>query len=75
MAAAKARAAAKELRVSMGGGSDVEADMAAEELGIKAGDQALIEKNSTTSAGSGNSTTGGEKKSSGISAINFAVPT
>ena len=47
MAAAKARAAAKELRVSMGGGSDVEADMAAEELGIKAGDQVLIEKNST----------------------------
>jgi hypothetical protein len=61
IAAAKARAAAKELRMAMGGGSEVEADMAAEELGIKQGD---TEKANA----SGNAT-----KSSGISVINFAV--
>jgi hypothetical protein len=35
IAAAKARDAALKLRIAMGAGSDVEADLAAEELGIK----------------------------------------
>lgn len=70
VAAAKARAAAKELRVAMGGGSDVEADMAADELGIKSGDAEKI-----ANAKAGGNSTNSTKTSSGISVVNFAVPT
>lgn len=78
VAAAKARAAAKELRVAMGGGSDVEADMAAEELGIKQGDAEKIanaDKPDAAGKGDKSGSKSAAKPSSGISVVNFAVPT
>jgi uncharacterized protein involved in tolerance to divalent cations len=72
VAAAQARAAAKELRIAMGGGSDVEADMAAEELGIKQGDAEKIAKANGEGNSSSNSTA---KKGSGVSVVSFTVPT
>ncbi len=72
VAAAQARAAAKELRIAMGGGSDVEADMAAEELGIKQGDAEKIAKANGEGNSSSNSTA---KSGSGVSVVSFTVPT
>lgn len=72
-AAAKAREAAKQLRIAMGSGTDIEADMAAEELGIKQGD---AEKIAGKSDG-GNKTANGTAaaKGSGISVVLFSVST
>ena len=82
VAAAKARAAAKQLRVAMGSGSDVEADLAAEELGIKTSDAAKIAGktgNATNATKAGNSTNSTNStaiaKGSGVSVVSFSVPT
>lgn len=82
-AAAKAREAAKQLRIAMGAGSDVEADLAAEELGIKQGDankiagtgNATNASSSTNGTNSTSSTTASAAKGSGVSVVTFSVPT
>jgi hypothetical protein len=74
-AAAKARDAALKLRIAMGAGSDVEADLAAEELGIKQGDAAKIAGKSANATNSTSNTTAAATKGSGVSVVSFAVPT
>ena len=59
----------------MGAGSDVEADLAAEELGIKQGDAAKIAGKPANGTNSTSNSTATAPKGSGVSVVSFAVPT
>ena len=77
-AANKAREAAKQLRIAMGSGTDIEADMAADELGIKQGDAGNATEGAAAAGGNSSAAangTAGAKPGSGVSVVSFAVPT